>query len=339
MNPTATRTAGLALLTAALLVPVAACGDTTTQGTASTSTANPASTSGTRTAATYPVKVADCGREVSIDAAPKRVLTIGSAAIALLDAAGAADRIVARSGEFGAELPAGIAHPPTSAKIVDANDPATEAILGANVDMVYGYGLFKAKADDLTKARIALLTVLGECGHDAGDGAGGATLKTIATDMRRLGTVFGTSDRAEAAAKTFDAETDKLTRASKDRGRVAWVYYFGPTDPVSAYGGQQIPADVLGRAGLTNVFGTEKPYFDTNMEALLAKNPDWVVLSYGLYGESKADAEKKFRAEPGADQLRAVKEGHLILVPGDASQPSPAALNGLRAIVKAVSPS
>ena len=53
----------------------------------------------------YPLTVADCGRDVTIGSAPRRVLTIGTAAVELLDAAGASDRIVARTKKFGASLP------------------------------------------------------------------------------------------------------------------------------------------------------------------------------------------------------------------------------------------
>ncbi len=338
-NPRAT---GASLVALGLLAGLSACGQGATESAARGS-ASPSTTgrqaSGTP-AAHYPMRVSDCDAEVTIEKAPTKVMTVGSAAISLLDAAGAADRIVARAGEFGAALPDGLRNPPTKATIVDPADPSTEAILKADVDAVYGYGLFKAKREDLTKAGMALLTVNGDCGHDAGDAGPGATLADVARDIRRLGTVFGTSTTAEASAAAFEAEASKLSTGTAGRGSAAWVYYFGPKDPVSAYGRKGIPADVLTKAGLTNVFADQaKPFIETNMEALLAKDPEWIVLSYGLYGESAADAMKKFRSEKGASQLKAVSKNRIVVVPGGASQPSPAALDGLRAIVKGTSPS
>ena len=55
---------------ATLGLTLTGCGATTTAGA-------PAS-------AGYPLTVADCGRDVTIDSAPQRVLTIGTAAVELL---------------------------------------------------------------------------------------------------------------------------------------------------------------------------------------------------------------------------------------------------------------
>jgi len=52
----------------------------------------------------FPMTVQNCGRDVTIDAPPERVLTIGAEAPTLVAAAGGADRIVARSGEYGSPL-------------------------------------------------------------------------------------------------------------------------------------------------------------------------------------------------------------------------------------------
>ena len=80
--------------------------------------------------------VADCGRDVTIGSAPRRVLTIGTAAVELLDAAGASDRIVARTGEFGASLPADLKNPPSDGLIIDPSDLTTEEIIAAEPDLI-----------------------------------------------------------------------------------------------------------------------------------------------------------------------------------------------------------
>ena len=114
-------------------------------------------------------------------------------------------------------------------------------------------------------------------------------MTSIPDEIRRLGTVFGTTDQAEKTATEFEKGLQEADASDKPAGSVAWVYYFGATDPVSAYG-NGIPDDILTRSGLTNVFQGPKPYITTNMEALLDKNPDWIVLSYGKYGETEEEA-------------------------------------------------
>lgn len=285
----------------------------------------------------YPVTIDDCGESTTFDAAPERVLTIGTAAISLLDTAGASDRITVRSGEFGAPLPDSLSHPPEDAEIVDPSDPAAESIIGSGADAVYGYGLFNATPEQLEQAGIPLLTVLGECGHDATTDSGEVGFTTISDDVRRLGVLFDTSDVAESAADELDERVATLTADAATDGDAAWLYFFSSTDSLSGYGGTGMPAAVLETAGLENVFGDEEePYLTIDMESLLAADPEWLVLSYGLYGESAEEAREQLLAEKGASELTAVKEDRLVLVPGSGSEPSPRAVDGLAEIVKAV---
>ncbi|WP_040158293.1 ABC transporter substrate-binding protein [Mobilicoccus massiliensis] len=330
MAPTTYARIGALAATLALTGSLCACGATpVATENASGGTSTPAS-------GNYPMTVDDCGTTVTVEEAPRKVLTIGQAAVGLLDAAGASDRIVARSGEFGAELPPGLRTPPTSSTILDPADPKAEAILDSGADTVVGYGLFEAEPSDLSKAGITLLTVQGECGHDTGDSGPGLGIDVVPADVRRLGTVFGTSEVAEKSAAGLEAEIERLT-TRKGSGTAAWVYYFGATDPLSAYGGTGIAHDVLARTGLTNVFASQKKtYVETSPEALLAQDPDWIVLSYGGYGESKEAAEAKFRAEKGAATLSAVKNDRIILVPSDSSAPSPRVVEALKAVADAV---
>ncbi len=284
----------------------------------------------------YPVTVEDCGSKVTINAEPKRILTVGTAAVEMLDAAGAADRITARTGEFGAPLPETLKNPPPNDLITNPSDPTTEEILAAEPDLVLGYGLFNADVDQLRQAGITVLTVQGECGHDSTSQSGsGVTLSTVTKDLRRLGTALSTSSTADSAAAKLD---ERITQAKqdKDNGTAAWVYYFSSEEPLSAYGGQGLANSSLQDAGLTNVYATSMDaYLTISVESLLERQPDWIILSYGLYGESKEQARQKFLASPGVDSLTAVSQNRLVLLPASASAPSPSGVAGLEQLVGA----
>lgn len=285
------------------------------------------------TGATYPVTVADCGEQVQIDARPERVLTVGTAAVELLDAAGASSAIAARTAEFGAALPATLTDPPSDDLIIDPADPTTEAIVGTTPDLVFGYGLFTADPEQVKAAGIPILTVQGECGHDATTASETVDLGTITDDVRRLGTVFGTETTADAAADALDARVTTASRQSTGDS-AAWVYFFSSEDPISSYGGVGMPAAVLTAAGLTNVYADQSDaYLTVSAESLLAAQPTWLVLTYGLYGETEQQAREKLLAEPGIAELDAVKAGRIVMVSADTSSPSPAAVSGLEQIV------
>jgi iron complex transport system substrate-binding protein len=325
--PLRRRSAATLGLGAALLL--SACGSST----------DAASGEAAGAAGGYPVTVEDCAGEKTFDARPENVMTIGTAAISLLDAAGASNRISARAGEFGAPLPDDLETPPADSEVVDPSDPTAESIIGAGPDVVYGYGLFNAKPEALEQAGIPMLTVAGECGHDASTGkAKGIDFATVSDDVRRLGTVFGTSDVAEENADAIDAEVEELSQESTgDGASAAWLYYFSSTEPLSAYGATSMANAVLDAAQLTNLFGDQQEsYLKVSMETLLKDDPEWIVLSYGLYGETEEEAREQLLSEPGAEDLTAVQEDRLILVPGTSSESSQQSVEGLRAVVAAL---
>ncbi|MDQ1075107.1 MULTISPECIES: ABC transporter substrate-binding protein [Microbacterium] len=312
-----------ALATSLLLV-----GATALAGCSSPGAAAPSANSGE----TYPVTVTDCGTDVQIDARPERVLTVGTAAVELLAAAGAGDAVTARTAEFGAALAASITDPPSDDLILDPADPTTETIVGATPDLVFGYGLFSADPAQVKAAGIPILTVQGECGHDATTASGAVDLHTITADVRRLGTVFDTSATADPAADALDQRIAAATRPATGDS-AAWVYYFSSEDPISAYGGAGMPAAVLTAAGLDNVYGDQSDvYLTVSTESLLAAQPTWIVLTHGLYGETEEQAREKLLAEPGIGELDAVKAGRIVMVGADTSSPAPAAIAGLETI-------
>lgn len=291
-----------------------------------------ASPPSTDPAGAYPVTVADCGTQVQIDARPERVLTVGTAAVELLDAAGASSAISARTAEFGAALSSSVTDPPSDDLVLDPADPTTETIVGATPDLVFGYGLFSADPTQVHAAGIPILTVQGECGHDATTDSAAVDLHTITGDVRRLGTVFGTSATADTAADALEARIAAATRPATGDS-AAWVYYFSSEDPLSAYGGAGMPAAVLAAAGLDNVYGDQSDvYLTVSTESLLSAQPAWIVLTHGLYGETADEAREKLLAEPGIGELDAVKAGRIVLVGADTSSPSPAAVAGLETI-------
>ncbi|MGL5865467.1 MAG: ABC transporter substrate-binding protein [Dermatophilaceae bacterium] len=321
-----------ALGVAAALVTTA-CGN----DTGSTTSESPATVAGVAKTA-YPVTIRDCDTNITINQAPDTVMTIGSDAISLLDAAGAADRIIARSGEFDAALPAGLTDPPKDATVVDPSDPTTEQIIGSGADVVVGYGLFKADAAALKAAGIQMLTVSGECGHEAGTAPKSVTFDTVLGDIERFGTLFDTAATATESSRALRGRVDAAsTKAPKTARSAATVYYFSSSSPLSVYGRTGIMQSVMEKAGLTNVYSTEpKTYVEISLESLLASDPEVVVIAYGLHGDTWEQARARFLAEPGARDLAAVKAGRVIGLPAAETSASSSSVAGLERLQQAV---
>ncbi len=308
--------------TAALALALAACSSDNESGEDSS-------------AAGYPLTVDNCGEELVIESEPQTVMTIGTSAIALLDAAGASDRIIARAGEFGSELPQGLEQPPSDAEIVDPADPTAEKIIGAGADIVVGYGLFNAAPEDLEAVGTPNVVIEGECNHDEAAVAP-IDFDAVFADIERLGRIFGTEETARASVEEMRAAMSELeSDVPAERRSAAVVYYFSAAASMSARGGLSISSDILDRAGLDDVYGDEQAaYLEASFETLLDADPEVVVLAYGLYGESFEEAREQFLSEPGADDLQAVRDGLLIGVPASDLYADPGALRGLRAVLE-----
>lgn len=303
-------------------------------------TSSPATEEDTSSAnASYPMTIENCGDELTIDSEPESVLSIGTSAVELLDAAGASDRITARAGEFGNDLPDNLQHAPDDAPIIDPTDPAIETIVGTEADIIVGYGLLNASAEDVAAAGIPNVVIDGECGHGTAL-AGKTDFDAIFADVERLAGIFGTEDAAQERLGEMRQELEEMTTATGDTGQTqtgAVVYYFSESASMSARGGQGIADDVLARAGFDNVYGDEDSVYveGANIETLLDADPHTIVLAYGLWGENFDDAKQKLLSEPGASDLTAVQNDRIIGVLASDLAPDPGALRGLRTILQA----
>ncbi len=285
----------------------------------------------------FPLTIDDCGRELVLEQPPERVLSIGTVASNMLHAAGAADRVVARAGEFGT-APAGEAGAAVAgAEILVEDDPATEVIIGSEVDFVYGYGLFNSAPDDLAAAGIESVVTEGYCGDHGGgeaDGAGGDLVDVVLTEVERLGTIFGTTEAADASVAELRGRLDAVEPL--DGGTVAIVYWFGADAFV--YGGASMADAMVERAGLVNIFGdNDELFLPLSTEELLDADPDTILLLWGTNGEPDDTLVRdNLAALPGADDLSAVAGDRVVSLQANFTEPDVAAVDGIEQIVASV---
>ena len=318
------RPTRVATLLAAVAVVAVGCG-----GEASTTTES-------ETTAEFPLTVESCGTEVVFDAPPEQVLTIGTVAVNLIHAAGGADLIAARSGEFGT-APAGDA----GAAVADVpvlvdEDPALEPIIGSGVDTVIGYGLFETTPEDLEASGIRHLTASGYCGDHGGGEAEGDLFEAVVNDVRTYGQLFGTATQAAETASELEAALAEIEPLD-DAGTIAGVYWFFGPDP-SAYGAGSMADAMFDRLGATNVFGdVDSAFMDLSIEALLEADPDTIVLFHSFSPDVDFEESKRRLLElPGAEDLRAVANDRIVGLSYVVAEPDPAAVEGLRQLAEAL---
>lgn len=75
-------------------------------------------------------------------------------------------------------------------------------------------------------------------------------------------------------------------------------------------------------------------YIDPSIESVIDSDPDYIVVNYGVEGESFEEARDAFLAEPGVADMRAVKEGKIIGVSQEGLMFHAGAIDGARTLIE-----
>lgn len=162
--------------------------------------------------------------------------------------------------------------------------------------------------------------------------ASAVTFDDIYGTLETYGRVFGTQDLAR---KTVDdlrrRVTDVEQRFRSTAPRAAANIYVG-TNLLNVYGGPSLNNAVIETLGLTNVFAdSNERTADVNVETLLARDPEVVILSFGSnYGITNgADALRALREVSPLDRLGAIRDQRVITLNYSYLGGGPLAVDGL----------
>jgi iron complex transport system substrate-binding protein len=273
------RATPLAIFGAAVVLTLIGCSSGSGQTGApgqSTGSSSGAQPSGAQAATGFPVTISDCGRTLTFDAAPKRVVILNPMIAVDMIGLGLADRIV------GQATTAYFPSPPQIAKVpvLSASDtpPTTETLLGARPDLVISDLVYR-----LTPPRGASMSQLQQAGAQSYvDTAGcsatytGGTIEDELTDLENLGRIFGVEARAAALEARLKAELAGVQRRVSGQPKVSvfeGTLYGSDYYPVSSLG-----LDELTAAGGASIFPDVK---DANAsiskEQITARSPQAIV--------------------------------------------------------------
>ncbi|GIG29171.1 putative F420-0 ABC transporter substrate-binding protein [Cellulomonas marina] len=287
--------------------------------TAATSTG--ATDAGTPSAAAFPVTVDNCGTEVTLDAAPERLVTIKSSTTELVVALGLADRVVGAAFLDG-PYPQDLADEAAAVPVVSDGVPGQEAVLALEPDLVLGGWESNFSADGAGE-RDALAD-LGIASYVAASACKGPayqpdplTFGTVFDEIRQVGAVLGVPDRAEALVEEQEAALAEVP--ALEPGTSALWYSSGSDTPYVG-AGIGAPQMIMDAVGLENVFAdVHDTWTSAGWEQVVAADPDVVVLVDAAWNtaESKIAA---LEANPATAALTAVRERRYVTVPFAATE-------------------
>lgn len=317
----------------AITLFIAACGAPPAQPTAAPPTAAPTLAQPTAvpptaapTQAPAGVTVTDsAGRQVTLSAAPARIISLTPSTTEIVCAVGACDKLVGLD-QFS-DFPAQVK---TVAKVSDGFNPNYEQIIAAKPDLVLVAGITSPEViKKLEELKLNVLVV----------GATSTTFDSIKSEIVMVGKAVGNTAQAEQVVAAMDAKlgalTDKIAQA-KTKPRVFWE--LDATDPAKPYtpGPGSFVDELITRAGGENVArSASSPYPQLNAEEIIKANPQVIILSDAAYGVAPESVGKR----PGWDVIEAVLKNQVYPIDDNlVSRPGPRVVEGLEAAAKLIHP-
>ncbi len=291
------RTISLTLLLALAAAILGACQPAATVQPTSTvqPTAAPTQPTAAPTVAFQPVTITDDGKTaVTVKAEPQRIVSLVPSMTEILFALGLGDRVVGDTTYCDYPEAAKMKE-----KVGEFAKIDLERVVGLSPDLIFASSLHAQTVAPALRERGLTVVVL-----EATD------VETTLAQILTVGQLTGRSAEAQQLVQgirsRLDAVAAKVAQASQ-KPRVFWE--LGP-DLYSAGKGSFVD-DLITRAGGDNVgrrLEGEWPQF--NLEALVAADPEVVVLADAGFGET-ADTVK---ARPGWSDVSAVKNGRIVEV-------------------------
>lgn len=315
----------------ALMLLTTACGAGPIESTPSV----PTSTSG------YPVTLENCGREITVDAEPTRVVSLWQSNTEALLALGLRNRIVAVQESY-APYPASVAEQAEGLESIGSamGFPSKEVLLSAEPDFVTGQVLDGFAFDtsqgyaSVEQLEQAGATVYGAnlCASTDSQSTETWSIDSVKTTLSDYGTIFGVPERADEVIGRLDAQEQVVVDAVEGKDVVKTAYFNGGTGPVIVLAGG-IYDDLITTAGGTNVFPADSVY--VSKEEFAASDADVILI--GTFPGQDFETQRTFLQENFPD-LPAVKAGRIVEVPTQETDSSISVMVGLTRIANALHP-
>ena len=309
---------GLFFAVLAAVTLLVGCSDTGSPGeeVPGSSTATPTPTP----AAAFPVTVTDnSNTKVTIEAEPKRIVSLSPAATEILFAIGAGDRVVG-SDKFSN-------YPDAATKMakLEYSKPDPESALALNPDLIIMVTRQKEQVAQFRKLGMTVLYL-----EEA------ASVEAVYTNIELLGKLTGHSNDATTLVarmrERIGAVTGKLTNVSSGPR----VFYEITKDLYTASPNTFIGSMLTLLKAQNVASGASSPFPQLTAEAVIAADPEVVLLADAKFtGENVQTVS----ARPGWSDVSAVRGKRIIAIDDDiASRPGPRIVDAIEAIAKALYP-
>lgn len=285
-------------------------------GCNSSTAEKPARTTGGGSAA-YPVTVTDdAGRNVTVTAEPKRIVSLAPANTEILFELGLGERVVGVTSYD--DYPAEVAD---IAKVGDFSGPNIEAVAAADPDLVLATTGVQAEVIKQLEGLGATVIAVDPTSLDG-----------LYDDIGKIARATGRVSQGEDVVARMRAKAAEIKDLVSGSGPVTVFIEIGQ-DPLFTVGRGTLLNELVEAAGGKNVV-TASGYVPYSVEQLLKADPDAYLATKGTMSDPSS-LEKR----AGYKDLRAVKGGRVAILDDNlVTRPGPRIVEGLEQIAKGIHP-
>lgn len=302
-------------------------------------------------ATTYPLTIENCGYQQTFAAAPERVVALGQNTAEILMLLGLQDKMVATAFWPSKVLPQ-LAEKNSKIKTLTVEIPTLESVLAQNPDFVaaqlpllMGPESKVVKREDLATLGVNSYMSPGMCATKkaVGDMYGSRQklwdMTYLYKEIEDFAKIFNVEARGQALIADFKQREINLRQEFANHKNRAFVFWFSSSSPsADAYvGGKNSASGFIANVlGGHNAISSEAEWPTVGWESIIAANPDVIVVSSldrNRWALDNAQEKIKFlNSDPTVSQLDAVKKGHIVVMDGQAMNPTIRTLYGAEQI-------
>lgn len=302
-------------------------------------------------ATTYPLTIENCGYRQTFTAAPERVVALGQNTAEILMLLGLQDKMVATAFWPSKVLPQ-LAEKNSKIKTLTIEIPTLESVLAQNPDFVaaqlpllMGPESKVVKREDLATLGVNSYMSPGMCATEKaiGDMYGNRQklwdMTYLYKEIEDFAKIFNVEARGQALIADFKQREINLRQEFANNKNRSFVFWFSSSSPsADAYvGGKNSASGFIANVlGGHNAITSEAEWPTVGWESIIAANPDVIVVSSldrNRWALDNAQEKIKFlNSDPTVSQIDAVKQGHIVVMDGQAMNPTIRTLYGAEQI-------
>ncbi len=260
----------------------------------------------------------DAGRQVTLAAPPRRIVSISASNTEILYALGLEDSVVGV--DQYSDYPPTVEEKP---RVGGYARPDLEKIVVLEPDLILGTGIHvKTTLPELERRGLATMIV------DPRD------LNSVLEKIRLIGSMTARDREAEALVGRLRARIEAVEARVRDATPVRVFYELSPQ--LHTAGPGSFVDDLIRRVGGTNIAaGAGKEWPQLDQEVIFLANPEVILLADHAAGESP----ERVAARPGWNQISAVRNGRVVaLDPDVCNRAGPRLVDGLEMIARTLHP-